>query len=227
MDDCRSLYACVPVSATLGKCQPKCNDSTNPCTGTNQVCRACDGLCVHQSGNKAVGEACASDTECPIGGICRKDINGGTGDTTGTCVVACGGLCASTCPDGASCMHFGTKSELLCFHSCQSPSDCRPGFGCWQEPGRSACKPACTRDQDCGGASHCVDGSCLLPAGPDGGCILCGDGGKIEPGSDASASDAGTGSLPSGCGCSAGSAVPSGALLLAALLALSRRRRTS
>ena len=70
------------------------------------------------------------------------------------------GYCTSTCDpgecgEGAVC--DPSTSPSLCLAGCAVGDECRSGYQCW----RSACRPRCTGDTDCGGAgATCESGRC-------------------------------------------------------------------
>lgn len=97
-------------------------------------------------GAGGIGAAC-DDAPCPSGLACVRAAT----FPGGYCSVTCE---SRECPAGAVC---GETSPPICLATCADASECRDGYDCW----RGACRPACTRDADCGGdGTSCVDGRC-------------------------------------------------------------------
>lgn len=99
------------------------------------------------------GGASTLGAPCPDG-VCAAGLGCVSNDTFP------GGYCTLTCEDG-TCPTGGVCSDAtsppLCLAACASDDACRDGYDCW----RGACRPACTRDADCGGeGATCADGRC-------------------------------------------------------------------
>ncbi|HEY3447194.1 MAG TPA: matrixin family metalloprotease [Myxococcales bacterium] len=218
LGDCRYYYACEPVGEGLGRCIPECH-SDGECNGGQ--CRNCDGLCISPGGPKNVGDFCTDDAQCPAGGVCRKDIN------RGLCVMSCGTNNCAVCPQGSTCMTYRPTGEQLCFKDCLQPSDCPAGQGCFQAGNVSVCEPACFTDSDCPMGIPCEQGSCMRPAGFDGGtCLLCDKrDASTPPGPDAAQPPGDP--PPKGCGCGNGGAASALVVILSSLIFVPTLRRRS
>lgn len=75
----------------------------------------------------AVGDACKTSNDCPIGMVCDTDSRGGY------CLVA---QCESNeeCPENSVCVKF-TKSQAYCLKKCKKNSDCRKNYSCRSDIG--------------------------------------------------------------------------------------------
>jgi hypothetical protein len=212
--DCRFDYSCEPLGSGRGRCVPSCHDDKE-CQGG--LCRSCDGLCVRPGKPLAtVGDPCSAHTDCPAGGVCRSDFPGGL------CTLSCATKC-TPCPQGSSCLSSGKTGELLCFKQCAAPSDCRGGFGCFQERGGSGCKAGCAAETDCPVGLICSQGSCVQRPGPDGGCALCNDlDATVLTPADAAVKVT---PPPVGCGCTAKAGVFQVVHTFSVLVLFVRRRK--
>ena len=79
----------------------------------------------------------------------------------GYCSVDCVG---AACAAGSTCHSVAGKPE--CEKTCARPTDCRPGYACFQ----SVCQPACAGNSDCPTGFGCSAGQCTpLPGTSNGG----------------------------------------------------------
>ena len=154
--DCRDTYSCAIFGTTMeGVCIPVC--ATDADCGAGARCNQHSGRCgttVPTTGGDT-GDACTGATDC-LSGSCRLEVANGA--ATGFIHGYCDGPCrlppgfntsdfwpedflpASNCPGAAVCIPAGQYGEGdlgSCFHECMSGADCRPGYGCQQNPTRT------------------------------------------------------------------------------------------
>lgn len=121
-----------------------------------------------------VGATCDEDADCD--GPAQMCVLGWGpfAFPAGYCTSSC--LDATECPDGSSCVSFGSTSGL-CLLDCNAASVCPSGLGC-SRGGRlpPVCLPGCDADADCAEGLTCNpdagvlgEGSCYDPVAPLGG----------------------------------------------------------
>jgi hypothetical protein len=166
-----------------------CNTASDAgLVGTSQ-CGSCTapialgGVCGADAGAGNAGFGCAMASACnAISMTCQVITYGDVGATCGTNVAACGDglycdptteLCTTPKPSGSACgMGQECASPLVCLAatntcgspggngaSCESAGDCAPGFDCGPMSQCVAISYAAA-GQPCGGAVHCLVGSC-------------------------------------------------------------------
>lgn len=152
---CRPGYGCT--TGTIGTvCIPGCSSDAD-CEGGLECAVGSgdfgEGTCFDP--DSAVGDECAEDDECPVGGFClAEDFAGWPG---GACITTdCDYASGMGCGEGAVCAegNFGG----LCLAGCETDDDCRDSYGCVADgtyPDRMTCRPACTSDDACAGSSVC------------------------------------------------------------------------
>jgi hypothetical protein len=152
--DCRAGYSCYEWTDTVGACWPNCTaDAQCPDSGT---CNEYSGFCETPSG-AADGAACSTNADC-ASGLCDNETDSGNPD--GTCRSYCDPTAANPCPDGGACLDYGDSAIPgafgVCFDTCASVADCRPGYVCQDEGLASGlCEADCESDAECPDTSTC------------------------------------------------------------------------
>jgi hypothetical protein len=218
-DFCRA-GVCVPLLGRGQACTAESQCADGRCVdgfccdgGCEGQCEACDvpgfeGTCTPVQGVPHAGRAaCAGQDACA--GRCdgnRRDACGYPGAAMACAPAACRDGVAVT---GASCDGAGACAE-------GQVTQCGD-YAC----GADACRDRCADDHDCAEGRVCSNGACAAPVEADAGSADA----AVGPPADAASADAGAGGgKSSGCRAVDASA-PESALLLAALVALRRRRR--
>jgi hypothetical protein len=218
--DCRPGYSCAPSSDGQAVCVPSCHNDAE-CGGAEYTCRTCDGICLPiQNPTGRIGDNCTHDGQCGTGQQCLRFWEEAT---QGICAQACASACTA-CPAGSRC-HPLLYGDLYCLRDCVDGT-CAIGQQCGYLLTGRACIPPCSEDAECPVGTVCRQGACVNPLGDGGTCALCPGPAPVEP--DAGGGDAGAGGGGGGglvCGCSSGGSGLLLALLGAAWLARSRRRR--
>jgi hypothetical protein len=149
--DCRDTYSCAilrttPEGMAEGVCIPVCASDAD-CGSAH--CNTYSGRCgtgVPTSGGET-GDPCTSAAQCRSGS-CRAESTGFVGGyCDGPCRLPAGfntsdffggdELPAGNCPGAAVCIpgnQYGEGDLGTCLASCTSSADCRPGYGCQQNP---------------------------------------------------------------------------------------------
>ncbi|MEM9072531.1 MAG: hypothetical protein AAGE52_28750 [Myxococcota bacterium] len=110
------------------------------------------------------GGPCTEDADCwsPFGrGFCIDENDGNF--LGGYCSQRdCGapGLPAGICGDGGECIPGFDPDDTtfaLCLDACETPEDCRDGYGCiaLTAGGNTHCFPACQEDDECKASQRC------------------------------------------------------------------------
>jgi hypothetical protein len=142
--DCRPGYVCGPL--TVGSfslltdpppgnfCVPFCqSDSDCPHTGS---CNRSSGSCNDpEDSGEPIGGPCARAADCR-GQICYPEQPGGSW-SDGYCMTWCS-VSKQGCPQGSACGQRQEGDWGLCFMTCTSVSDCRPGYACLLDPDANA-----------------------------------------------------------------------------------------
>jgi hypothetical protein len=98
-----------------------------------------------------VGKACTADADCGgVSGTCKTSVPVG-GFAFGQTIAAPDGYCSQTCTMDSDCGAGGVciGAGLVpgsCFKPCESPTDCRTGYGCATRGGGFAMMPAAGGD---------------------------------------------------------------------------------
>jgi hypothetical protein len=141
-----------------------CDDETS--------CQA-SALCAPGAG--PVGSACLDNPDCAANHADPVCLQAFIGYANGYCSEFCD-LAADDCPSGSICAQIGISADGVCLASCQSPSDCRPGYACLDEGfATSVCdkEPELVCDDgadndadglvDCEDASGCASSPSCIP----------------------------------------------------------------
>ncbi len=140
---------------------------------------SCKGTPACEPGSTPVGGACAQATDCQANDgdpFCITEaLFGWSG---GYCSEHCD-LTTNDCTGNGTCVDIGFGNGYgICFQTCATNSDCRPGYGCQLSVGQQmACIPAqevCSggADEDNDGLIDCQDPDCFYAQE----CAVCGDG---------------------------------------------------
>lgn len=151
---------CVQVGGEDDGCSPPCRSGFScqdgQCVSTRDNDDEDDSDADDEESGRSVGEACTDASQCSTD-LCLS------GETTpdGYCSTQCGGQTSRTgsdCPTGSICTQI-TDEASVCLVGCSDESDCRSGYGCFQEDGSSVCWPKCSSDGDCGDGQYCETAS--------------------------------------------------------------------
>lgn len=165
--DCRRGYGCTTNPRFGNVCVPGCEDDDD--CGDGEVCDptrgfAGGGECFSDSAN--VGDACESDRECPVGGLCLAEEFQGW--PAGSCITfGCDVPSNMGCEGDAVCI-AAADGTPLCIDGCEEDGDCRDGYVCeggTRFPDRAYCQPGCTSDDACSDGRVCNpgEGTCDVP----------------------------------------------------------------
>lgn len=180
----RADTACLQVGATVSACMPTCG-ADNQCPD-GLFCDIANGICVEdQPQGDPVGTACDPNaTENTCAGFCM-DFGDGFAICSGVCTV---GLDAPSCglnpatdeivPGSPICLPLLGETDAvgdtgLCLQRCDCNDNCLTGA--------ASCEPFTTADVM---EALSAQGLCL-PSSPDSEGLVCGDGGTVEPITDA------------------------------------------
>jgi hypothetical protein len=149
--------SCVAASTLTAEL---CTDGLdNDCNGAID-CSDTSCLANPACANVAIGQGCASSSQC-ASGVCRTEATtgwpgGACVAGVNTCVRADAGVSLG-CPTGAVCAtdQAGTFCRQACSGAGSSP--CRPGYACHDDDDRLStaayCVPLCTSDEQCSNSS--------------------------------------------------------------------------
>lgn len=137
--DCRTGYACVDYGLSSKVCAPppesECDDYTDNDHNGLVDCedRGCAESAACVAGSKATGQPCTAHNECYSGTTDPFCVDfGNYSYPGGYCSEFCN-LTNDDCGPGAVCTDWLSTSESvngLCFHTCVSTAQCRPGYKC-------------------------------------------------------------------------------------------------
>ncbi|MEM9188414.1 MAG: S1 family peptidase [Myxococcota bacterium] len=185
--DCALLNPCLETPA--GRvCTVEC-DTLRPelsCPGTNLFCaqtNGCTGVCIPvdpASPNLALGESCASDSECES----LSCIDPGDGNSR--CLTPCQGdqgmclggeVCAAVSGGCGGCVPAAiVQGDRGLGEGCTTNDDCRSDL-CLEDAGLSTCSQSCTDDSGCPDRFFCRGDVCIqgTRGGPGATCAVNSD----------------------------------------------------
>ncbi len=194
--------ACAPCGAgqscIAGVCTTAATDGGNTCL------EPCPGGCCDANGEcqecKAVGAACAQDSECKVqlgaAAVCKKSTTSGNAAyPEGYCTILCNAE-GVVCPGSSICVGVSAygEADAFCWAACNpaSTTDCRSGYACYEigmEGGQSAngcwleSVPNPNASAGFAGSACQADGGCAQPP-YDSVCVqdTLSDGGVAFPG---------------------------------------------
>jgi len=172
---------CAGVAPCDGEGEVVCDDVADQDSDNFFDCEDPDGcqqLAICAPGQTPTGGPCAAPSDCQATGKDPFCIQAERfeGWREGYCSEFCN-LVADDCAGDASCLDTGLPSgNGLCLDGCESPTDCRTGYGCQEFGARKLCFPGaeiCDNgiDDDNNGVADCEDAPCV----PAAVCAQCGD----------------------------------------------------